>query len=183
MAIKLNREDKTLELSFKNGTVLTIGIEEAKELISEFEDLKKENRSELDRFEKLYLDYIKTDIRDYAYELEDVKGIRFEVVWNGKTENIETEELILIENEEEDLEYHEITMAPIGMWLNFDKEQVANSEATNHEIRACLGEDLLEFIEKNPKFEFWFNDELVNIEDLLNKENTFYYEFGYCHES
>jgi len=123
-------------------------------------------------WQKIGIEEIELDIAP----MEKVKGLSFEMMWYYedahfcKDSNLgimlfdDPTRIKMLENED--------------IYDNFPKEKFLSGKFTNHELRACLQDDLITYIKEKPEFKLYFNYKEMNKEDFLNEETTVYYKTG-----
>lgn len=169
---EVNKEKETMDVYFEGKLIASLDEDDAEDFVLAVKTAKT-------RFEHATYEYERVGVEELTDAAEnsessdvlDIKGIYMQVLKNAKNNEVETEVNIMFSNQDEQI-------VNVDLSENFKEEQVFFGEATNHDIRNCFNGDVLEFLKENKDIEIWFNDQLVELNELFDEEETHWYDFG-----
>lgn len=169
--LKFNSKTKTFDILIDDKLVKTLNESQS---IDMFDDMKKILNDYEYTSNPLWSKMSIEDIELDLCPVTDIKGISFEMYWYYEDTHFCRDSYIRVMKNEEPRNSE--TLDNIDFHHNFSDEKFLAGSFTNHELRSCIGDDLLGYIKSNPNFKIYFNLKEINRNYFFDEEKTYYFK-------
>lgn len=174
MNLKFKADHETKIIKVYNGTDLLAELkgEEMEDFLENISIFQKETSYFLDD-ERSHFGI--KEIEEAVDSMDNVLAIHFGIQWNYEDADVYPESFVQIIRKEEPSFKNGYTLEE-DLGKNFSIDRIMYGSFTNHELRSCMTNDLVEYIETAPKFLIYVNKKKVNLYDFFDDEKTVHYK-------
>lgn len=175
----LSENKRRVHLHCDGKEILALNPEEANSLLNDLEALKEDNRMIFEDFKTIPFQELEEFCENRGFDVSEIIRIEFDLerstsfapeVWRHFYITIQGERFY-----SDDISPSNDTAAKV-LKNNFSKEQIWFGTITNHELRASLDQDFLEFLQNNPQIDIRFCDKRIRHEVFFNENKNFFFE-------
>ena len=171
MHVKSNEKEKTLD--FYEGTTLIKQLTQ-EEAWAFFSNVEKEKEAKGHLFHPNWTEITIEDIEnEIPGNIDEVVGLEFDLTcYHNFFPSAYVGLKVDLKGPHVLYEYLEET----SISENFNDADIYFGKITNHALRACLSDELREYIMDQPGFKIKVSEKEVNLYDFFDEENSYYYK-------